>query len=35
MHFEKIPYLGSRSESGSLAVRSYKEARQGNAPHSA
>ncbi|KAI9159158.1 hypothetical protein HJFPF1_07166 [Paramyrothecium foliicola] len=30
VHLEKIPYLGSRSESGSLAVRPYKQARQGN-----
>jgi hypothetical protein len=35
VHFEKIPYLGSRTESGSLAVRPYKEARQNNAAQSA
>lgn len=35
VQFEKIPYLGSRTESGSLALRPYKEARQSNAAQSA
>ncbi|KAG9252041.1 uncharacterized protein F5Z01DRAFT_738601 [Emericellopsis atlantica] len=31
VHFVTMPYLGSRSESGALAVRRYKAARQNNA----
>ncbi|KEY74128.1 hypothetical protein S7711_05377 [Stachybotrys chartarum IBT 7711] len=35
VHFDKIPYLGSRSESGSLAVRPFKMAHRNNATQEA
>ena len=35
VHLEKIPYLGSRTESGSLAVRPFIEARRSKAAQSA